>query len=105
MSYQTSIHFDPTALLIIKKEVDNSIQQVETAVSSLVDDRSLPFGIDDALLQLEQCAQVILLIDMPQLSLLTQYCTEVMRKIMQNPQNIDTKDVVALSEEIGRAHV
>lgn len=98
MSYQTSIHFDPTALLIIKKEVDNSIQQVETAVSSLVDDRSLPFGIDDALLQLEQCAQVILLIDMPQLSLLTQYCTEVMRKIMQNPQNIDTKDVVALSE-------
>ena len=30
MSYQTSFHFDPTALLIIKKEVDNSIQQVET---------------------------------------------------------------------------
>ena len=25
MSYQTSIHFDPTALLIIKNEVDNFI--------------------------------------------------------------------------------
>lgn len=98
MSYQTSIHFDPTALLIIKKEVDNSIHQVETAVSSLVDDQSLPFGIDDALLQLEQCAQVLLLIDMPQLSLLTQYSADVMRKIMLNPRNIQTKDVVALSE-------
>ncbi len=32
MSYQTSIHFDPTALLIIKNEVDNSIKLVESAV-------------------------------------------------------------------------
>ena len=98
MSYQTSIHFDPTALLIIKKEVDNSIQQVEIAVSSLVEDQSLPFGIDDALIQFEQCAQVLLLIDMPQLSQLIQYCADVMRKIMQNPERIATQDVVALSE-------
>ncbi len=98
MSYQTSIHFDPTALLIIKKEVDNSIQQVETAVSSLVEDQSLPFGIDDTLIQFEQCAQVLLLIDMPQLSQLIQYCADVMRKIMQNPEHIITQDVVALSE-------
>lgn len=98
MSYQTSIHFDPTALLIIKKEVDNSIQQVETAVSSLVEDQTLPFGIDDALLQFEQCAQVLLLIDMPQLAQLTQYCADVMRKIMQHPKDINTKDVIALSE-------
>ena len=35
MSYQTSIHFDPTALLIIKNEVDNSIKLVESAVSTL----------------------------------------------------------------------
>lgn len=98
MSYQTSIHFDPTALLIIKKEVDNSIQQVEIAVSSLVEDQSLPFGIDDTLVQFEQCAQVLLLIDMPQLSQLIQYCADVMRKIMQNPEHIITQDVVALSE-------
>ena len=98
MSYQTSIHFDPTALLIIKKEVDNSIQQVETAVSSLLEDQTLPFGIDDALLQFEQCAQVMMLIDMPQLAQLTQYSADVMRKIMQTPKDIQTKDVVALSE-------
>ncbi|NHC04232.1 chemotaxis protein [Acinetobacter sp. 187] len=98
MSYQTSIHFDPTALLIIKKEVDNSIQQVETAVSSLVEDQTLPFGIDDALLQFEQCAQVMMLIDMPQLAQLTQYSADVMRKIMQTPNEIKTQDVVALSE-------
>lgn len=98
MSYQTSIHFDPTALLIIKKEVDNSIQQVETAVSSLVEDQRLPFGIDDTLIQFEQCAQVLLLIDMPQLSQLIQYCADIMRKIMQNPEHIVTQDVVALSE-------
>ena len=98
MSYQTSIHFDPTALLIIKKEVDNSIQQVETAVNSLIEDQSLPFGIDDALIQFEQCAQVLMLIDMPHLSQLTQYAAELMRKIMLNPRQIKTQDVVALSE-------
>ena len=98
MSYQTSIHFDPTALLIIKKEVDNSIQQVETAVSSLIEDQTLPFGIDDALIQFEQCAQVLQLIDMPHLAQLTQYASEVMRKIMKDPNHINTQDVVALSE-------
>ncbi|MFN4188998.1 MAG: hypothetical protein ACK4FN_13610, partial [Acinetobacter johnsonii] len=54
MSYQTSIHFDPTALLIIKNEVDNSIKLVESAVSTLAEDQTLPFGIDDALNQFEQ---------------------------------------------------
>lgn len=35
---------------------------------------------------------------MPQLSQLIQYCSDVMRKIMQDPRNIVTQDVVALSE-------
>lgn len=98
MSYQTSIYFDPTALLIIKNEVDNSIRLVESAVSSLVEDQTLPFGIDDALNQFEQCAHVIRLIDMPQLAQLTEYAAELMRKIMQDPHNINTSDVLALSE-------
>lgn len=98
MSYQTSIYFDPTALLIIKNEVDNSIQQVESAVSSLVEDQTLPFGIDDALNQFEQCAHVIRLINIPQLAQLTEYAAELMHKIMQNPRNIKTSDVLALSE-------
>ena len=98
MSYQTSIHFDPTALLIIKKEVDNSIQLVESAVSSLVEDQALPFGIDDALAQFEQCAQVLMLIDMPSLAQITAYCAELMRKIMKDPRDIQTQDVIALSE-------
>lgn len=68
MSYQTSIHFDPTALLIIKNEVDNSIKLVESAVSTLAEDQTLPFGIDDALNQFEQCAQVLALIDMSSLA-------------------------------------
>ena len=55
MSYQTSIHFDPTALLIIKNEIDNSIKLVETAVNTLAEEQALPFGIDDALNQFEQC--------------------------------------------------
>lgn len=98
MSYQTSIHFDPTALLIIKKEVDSTLQQVELAVSSLVEDKRLPFGIEDALIQLEQCAQVMLLVDIPHLAQLTQYSADLMRKIMQNPEQILDSDVVALSE-------
>lgn len=98
MSYQTSTHFDPTALLIIKKQVDASIQHVETAVSSLVEDQTLPFGIDDALLELEQCAQVLMLIDIPQLSQLADYSAQVMRKIMQQPNQIQNDEVIALSE-------
>ena len=98
MSYQSSIHFDPTALLIIKKEVDHSIQQVENAISRLVEDQILPFAIDDVLIQFQQCAQVLMLIDMPQLSQLTQYAADLMQKIMQNPENIIIKEVVALSE-------
>ncbi|WP_445116204.1 chemotaxis protein [Acinetobacter sp. WZC-1] len=98
MSYQSSIHFDPTALLIIKKEVDNSVQLVESAVSSLVEDQRLPFDIDDALTQLEQCAHVLILIDMPHLARITEYCAILMRKIMQQPQQIKTSDVITLSE-------
>jgi len=98
MSYQTSIHFDPTALLIIKNEVDNSIKLVESAVSTLVEDQTLPFGIDDALNQFEQCAQVLALIDMPSLAKVAQYSAELMRKIMGNPANVNTAEVIALSE-------
>lgn len=98
MSYQTSIHFDPTALLIIKNEIDNSIKLVETAVNTLAEEQALPFGIDDALNQFEQCTQVLALIDMPHLSQITQYSAELMRKIMAHPQQIQTNDVVALSE-------
>ena len=98
MSYQTSIHFDPTALLIIKNEIDNSIKLVETAVNTLAEEQALPFGIDDALNQFEQCTQVLALIDMPHLSQITQYSAELMRKIMAQPQQIKTSDVVALSE-------
>ncbi|HCL58460.1 MAG TPA: chemotaxis protein [Acinetobacter sp.] len=98
MSYQTSIHFDPTALLIIKNEVDNSIKLVESAVSTLVEDQTLPFGIDDALNQFEQCAQVLALIDMPNLAQIAQYSAELMRKIMGNPAQVNTQEVIALSE-------
>ncbi|MBH2029613.1 MAG: chemotaxis protein [Moraxellaceae bacterium] len=98
MSYQTSIHFDPTALLIIKNEIDNSIKLVETAVNTLAEEQALPFGIDDALSQFEQCTQVLALIDMPYLAQITQYSAELMRQIMAQPQQIKTSDVVALSE-------
>ena len=98
MSYQTSIHFDPTALLIIKNEIDNSITQVETAVSALIEDQNLPFGIDDALVQLEQCGQVLALINMDNLAKIANYAAELMRKVMANPTETNTQDIEALSE-------
>ena len=98
MSYQSSIHFDPTALLIIKNEIDNSIKLVENAVSTLAEEQTLPFGIDDALNQFEQCARILAMIDMPRLALITDYSASLMRKIMSEPQNIRTQDVIALSE-------
>ncbi|MFW1689992.1 chemotaxis protein [Acinetobacter ursingii] len=98
MSYQSSIHFDPTALLIIKNEIDNSIKLVENAVSTLAEEQTLPFGIDDALNQFEQCARILAMIDMPRLALITDYSASLMRKIMSEPHNIQTQDVIALSE-------
>ena len=98
MSYQTSIHFDPTALLIIKNEIDNSITQVEIAVSALIEDQNLPFGIDDALVQLEQCGQVLALINMDNLAKIADYAAELMRKVMANPTETNTQDIEALSE-------
>ncbi|MDK8754907.1 chemotaxis protein [Acinetobacter radioresistens] len=98
MSYQTSIHFDPTALLIIKNEIDNSIKLVESAVSTLAEDQSLPFGIEDTLAQFQQCAHVLALIDIPHLAQIAAYSAELMRKIMSDPQHIDHDHVVALSE-------
>ena len=64
----------------------------------MVEDQALPFGIDDALAQFEQCAQVLMLIDMPSLAQITAYCAELMRKIMKDPRDIQTQDVIALSE-------
>ncbi|MDN8268809.1 chemotaxis protein [Acinetobacter baumannii] len=98
MSEHNSIQFDPTALLIIKNEIDNSIKLVEGAVSTLIEEQALPFGIDDALEQFKQCTQVLRLIDIPYLAKITQYSTELMQKIMANPERINTDEVVALSE-------
>lgn len=98
MSEHTSIHFDPTALLIIKHEIDRSIKLVEGAVSTLIEEQTLPFGIDDALEQFKQCTQVLRLIDIPYLAKITQYSTELMQKIIAKPTQINTDDVVALSE-------
>ncbi|BDE24482.1 hypothetical protein OCUAc20_29820 [Acinetobacter baumannii] len=41
MSEHNSIQFDPTALLIIKNEIDNSIKLVEGAVSTLIEEQAL----------------------------------------------------------------
>ncbi|MGP4770715.1 chemotaxis protein [Acinetobacter sp. PFS20] len=98
MSEHTSIHFDPTALLIIKHEIDRSIKLVEGAVSTLIEEQTLPFGIDDALEQFKQCTQVLRLIDIPYLAKITQYSTELMQKIIAKPTQINTDYVVALSE-------
>lgn len=98
MSYQTPHYFDPTALLMIKNEVDQSISAVESTVNILVEDKKLPFAIDDALHQLEQCGKVLSLIDLPNLGQIAQYCAELMRKIMLNPQQLNIQEVEALSE-------
>lgn len=98
MSYSTAHHFDPTALLMIKGEVEQSINAVESTVNALVEDQSLPFAIDDALHQIEQCGRVLNLIDLTNIGQLAQYCAELMRQIMQDPENLKMREVEALSE-------
>ena len=83
MSFQSSAHFDSTTLLIVKTEIDNSIKNVENAVSSLIEDGSLPFGIDDALTNLKQCAQVLVLIEQPNIARVIELVAEVMHKVQR----------------------
>lgn len=98
MSYQTSIHFDPTSLLIIKNEILHTLQQVETTVGELVEEQSLPFGIEDAAQQFEQTAKVLDFIHLPQLSKMVHYSVEIMRQVMARPDHIDLRQITALSE-------
>lgn len=83
MSFQSSSHFDPTSLLIVRKEIDQSIKHVENGVSALLEDGSAPFGLDDALTNLEQCAHVLRLVEQPQLGQLTELTAKVMKKSLK----------------------
>lgn len=100
MSFQSSSHFDSTMLLIVKPEIDNTIKSVENGVSNLLEDGSLPFGIDDALLNLEQCSHVLQLLEQPFIGKLTALIAKVMQKIISDSakQQINVIDVEAMSE-------
>lgn len=100
MSFQSSTHFDSTTLLIVKTEIDNTIKNVENGVSNLIEDGSLPFGIDDALTNLEQCAGVLQLIEQPNIARVIELVSLVMKKVIQDAQNTQLKhsDVEAMSE-------
>ena len=100
MSFQSSSHFDSTMLLIVRPEIDNTIKSVENGVSNLLEDGSLPFGIDDALQNLEQCSHILHLLDQPAVGQLTGLVAKVMQKIIADSakQNIISGDVEAMSE-------
>lgn len=100
MSFQSSSHFDSTTLLMVRPEIDNTIKNVENGVSNLLEDGSLPYGIDDALLNLEQCAHVLNLVDQPYVGKLTTLIAKIMHKIINDSaqNNIRQSDVEAMSE-------
>ncbi|KAA8731420.1 hypothetical protein F4V57_12600 [Acinetobacter qingfengensis] len=100
MSFQSSSHFDSTPLLIVKTEIENIIKNVETGVNQLLEDQIMPFGIEDALINLQQAAQVLALIEQPYLAKLTQLTADVMYKVLQDfkQQNIHANDIQAMSE-------
>ncbi|MFB2539163.1 MULTISPECIES: hypothetical protein [unclassified Acinetobacter] len=97
---QSKTHFDSTSLLIVKPEIENIIKNVENAVTSLVEDGSMPFGIDDALVTLEQAADVFRLIEQNYLGKLTELTAKVMHKVIDDSQQNTLKesDVAAMSE-------
>ncbi len=100
MPFQSSSHFDPTSLLIVRKEIDQSIKHVENGASALLEDGSAPFGLDDALTNLEQCSHVLRLVEQPQLGQLTELTAKVMKKVIEDTQagQVDQARVEAMSE-------
>lgn len=98
MSSQVSIRFDPSALLTIKKEIDDSVRRVEIAIQTLHDEQQIPFELEETLEHFDQCAQVLQLIDMGHLSQMIGYISLLVRKIMQAPALTDATTMAALSE-------
>lgn len=100
MSFKTFSHFDSTSLLIVKTEIDNSIKNVENTVSSLLEDNSLPFGIEDALLNLKQASNVLYLVGRHYVADLTCLVAKVMQKVIDDAkhQQVNASDVEAMSE-------
>ncbi|MCF9033267.1 chemotaxis protein [Acinetobacter nectaris] len=100
MSDQISTSFNPTALLMVKSEIDNSIQQIATLISSLVEDQQVPFGLDDALAQLNQCSKVLYLINQETLGKTIQYSAEAIQQVLQTPNNIKTNEIHLISNAL-----
>jgi hypothetical protein len=100
MAFQSSAHFDSTALLIVKDEISNIIKSVEVSVNQLLEDNALPFGMDDVLTNLDQAAQVLALIEQADLSQLTRLLADLVRKSIDDFQQatIQDTDVQLMSE-------
>lgn len=100
MSYQTTLHFDSSALLIVKPEIDQTLTNLENGIGGLLEDGVLPFGMDDTLVSLEQCSHVLRLLEQPDLAELMNLLSQVSKKVIQDAQNqqLQDHDVGAISE-------
>lgn len=100
MADQTTVSFNPTSLLMVKSEIERSIQQIEMLVTSLVDERKEPLELDDALLHLHQCAQVLQLLKQHNLAKLVEYSAQLITKMAKQPEHIKQRDSYVVSHAI-----
>ncbi|MBF7685457.1 hypothetical protein I2F17_06445 [Acinetobacter sp. B10A] len=100
MSDQTKVSFNPNSLLMVKAEIERSIQQIEVLVTSLIDERKEQFGLDDALLHLNQCAQVLLLLKQYNLAKIVEYSARIIVEMAKAPDQIKQRDMFVVSHAL-----
>ncbi|SDB99376.1 hypothetical protein [Acinetobacter boissieri] len=100
MADQTTVSFNPTSLLMVKSEIERSIQQIEILVTSLIEERKEPLELDDALLHLKQCAQVLLLLKQYNLSKVVEYSALLIIEMAKEPEHIKQRNAFVVSHAL-----
>ncbi len=94
----TPLSFDAASLHIVKPEIDVSLQQIEAALSSYVDDSDNTAGLPDAAEAMEQIHGILRLLQLPGTPALAGAMATLLKKVADTPDDIEESDLYALGE-------
>lgn len=100
MSDLTALSFNPTALLMVKSEIERSIQQIEILITSMMDERKKPLGFDDDVLYLKQSGQVLFLLNQVNLAKVIDYSVVLIDRMANNLENIKPQEGFVVSHAL-----
>lgn len=100
MSDYSSIHFNPTPLLVVKPEIENLIKQAESCINILIDSQKTPIELEDVSTGLKQTANILTLIDQAVLGKISLYSAELVDYIIESKDQVEIQYIATLSSSI-----